>query len=812
MTCLFKKGVSFIGTQQQFKSSSRVQRTVNTEETFTGGMYYTDSPLMDNYAKLLVNYDIDDSGNILSPRPGLRTESVFKCSSSNATENSNLLPETAFISNLKRFHKHNNAYTSIILGQSDIKALDKNPEVYYGAAYTGLLNESNEEYVPSSLLGAPHYIRPQNARIHNMNLTVPLENSKIIGTFAWNGDYYYFTEINNKSKLCKATFDKAKLCMSSSEITPKVLEPTQVTNGYNMLLEDPYDFTCSYNSSAGDTILLTGLLPYTNTETPKLYLKPRVGDAVKFHLFYSIANKSAPIGFKFIFEWSEPTSGTWNTFKELDYRGGVPTKGGGDNKSPEPIVASLQGIPDKLVYIRATAYKYVNSSSGKVLNGYPECVVTYTLDLTASVNITQFSEDLPNYTLTAAKGLCYWADHLVCYGCPEDPNMLFVSDLNDPTYFPYPNNIDTFDEPIMYVAPYLKNNLLVFTKTQLYMLTLSEDYLNWTQTLIQSNLAITEWDLNCVQIIKNMVLFKSGNYYYMVVPKTNSSTGLTIAPISRNIEKFLDNFERSIKDLFSEVYNYTNKLELMHYYNYLDYEAIHNVYLFRTDENVLVNVDLIYNSNKRYWKVYVYESAGVLTPFVDNATARGSLLSITNNNGLIEFQAQKFSNDPKQKKDNYKNKDQVYSSAQIFKNYQYINTGYRDIASNLKKRFRELQFELDNTSQTALKFYVNFYIDGDSRRYCYKGEAESYYDENDKKNYVVFSQQLVESMANELPSTTALNLWTLNESLFPDSYFWKIRVPVSGKGYTPQMQILSQNEEAYDLLNISWVYRMMYTR
>ena len=76
----------------------------------------------------------------------------------------------------------------------------------------------------------------------------------------------------------------------------------------------------------------------------------------------------------------------------------------------------------------------------------------------------------------------------------------------------------------------------------------------------------------------------------------------------------------------------------------------------------------------------------------------------------------------------------------------------------------------------------------------------------------MFSQQLVESMANELPSTTALSLWNLNESLFPESYFWKIRVPVSGKGYTPQMQILSQNEEAYDLLNISWVYRMMYTR
>ena len=804
--------MSIIGTQQQFKSSSRSPRTVNTEETFTGGMHYTDNPLMDNYAKLLVNYDIDDSGSVLSPRPGLRMEDEFECNYGGATESSDWLPDGAFISNLKRFHKRDMAYTSIILGQPVLAPLYANAGVYYGDAYTAILNESSKNYVPRKLLGAPHYIRPQSVKMHDMDLAIPLENPKVIGTFAWNGDYYYFADIDMKGKLCKAAFDEVELCMNSSEITPKALEPTQVTNGYNMLLEDPYDFTCAYNDGMGDTILLTGLLPYTNTEDPKLCLKPRVGDAVKFHLFYAIANKETPTGYKFTFEWSEPTSGTWNTFGELDYKTGVPTKGEGNNKSPAPIVASLQGIPDKLVYIRATSYKYVDSDSGKVLNDYPESVVTYTLDLTASVNITQFSEDLPNYTLTNAKGLCYWADRLVCYGCPEDPNMLFVSDLRDPTYFPYPNNIDTFDEPIMYVTPYLKNNLLVFTKTQLYMLTLSADYLSWTQTLIQSNLDITEWDLNCVQIVKNMVLFKSGSYYYMVVPKMTSSTGLTIAPISRNMEKFFDNFEQSIKDLFSEVYNYTNAFKLTHYYNYLDYEAIHNVYLFRTNEGVLVNVDLIYNSNKRYWKVYVYESSGVLTPFVDNATDRGSLLSIADNTGLINFQAQKFSADPKQKKDSYRDRGLYYDSAQIFKNYQYINTGYREIASNLKKRFRELQFELDNTSQTALKFYVNFYIDGDPRRYCYKGAAESYYDTKDKKNYVVFSQQLDEGMANKLPSTTALDLWALNESLFPEAYFWKIRVPVSGKGYTPQMQILSQNEEAYDLLNISWVYRMMYTR
>ena len=40
-----------------------------------------------------------------------------------------------------------------------------------------------------------------------------------------------------------------------------------------------------------------------------------------------------------------------------------------------------------------------------------------------------------------------------------------------------------------------------------------------------------------------MVFFKSGNYYYMVVPSLRSMTGeLVLAPISKNIEFFLKQF------------------------------------------------------------------------------------------------------------------------------------------------------------------------------------------------------------------------------------------------------------------------------
>ena len=46
-----------------------------------------------------------------------------------------------------------------------------------------------------------------------------------------------------------------------------------------------------------------------------------------------------------------------------------------------------------------------------------------------------------------------------------------------------------------------------------------------------------------------------------------------------------------------------------------------------------------------------------------------------------------------------------------FKNYQYIDTGFREHASDYKKRYREIQLKLNNTSQKELKFYSSFTID-----------------------------------------------------------------------------------------------------
>ena len=70
-----------------------------------------------------------------------------------------------------------------------------------------------------------------------------------------------------------------------------------------------------------------------------------------------------------------------------------------------------------------------------------------------------------------------------------------------------------------------------------------------------------------------------------------------------------------------------------------------------------------------------------------------------------------------------------------------------------------------------------------------------------------------------LPSATILaetaeddQLWRLDISMFPEIYLWKVRFPISGKGYSPRLRVVSRNEYRYELLNTAWIFRTLYSR
>ena len=63
-----------------------------------------------------------------------------------------------------------------------------------------------------------------------------------------------------------------------------------------------------------------------------------------------------------------------------------------------------------------------------------------------------------------------------------------------------------------------------------------------------------------------------------------------------------------------------------------------------------------------------------------------------------------------------------------------------------------------------------------------------------------------------LAENTDPDHWVVDQSAFPGRTFWKIRVAISGKGYTPRAQLLSTNLKYFEVFGHSWVYRTMHGR
>lgn len=625
------------------------------------------------------------------------------------------------------------------------------------------------------------FIIPDEASIHNINLHSTSTISRHVGTFGFNDNYYCF--FGNTLAQIKQSGDREML-------TPKSLTPKEaVMWGYNMLASNPYNFVCS-NVAAGVNLL--GLMPYDSNNT--LVLSPIVNQTLTLKCFYAAAKSK----YKVIWEWKEVTASAWNKLAEQIV----------DTNTNEPFKLETSFSTSQIM-VRITVY----TELADITKDNPLQIL--------SVGFNFSKEDYGNtanikpeyYDLSTCSGMTYWKNRLILYGVEADKTLLFASDINDPTYFPYPTSSDIFDEPIIHAIPYL-DNLLVFTSKQLWMLVLSEDGLSWTRKLIQSNLYIKPWDLHLIKIVKNMVFFRSGNYYYMVVPKSTSTTGeLTIAPISKQIEYLLNNFEDGVKDSIAELYNYKEELKLIHYYNFLDYEDIHNVYVFETTKGVYLNYVLLYNSLTRYWRVYTYESDTFIVPYKQDSTQRGELMSIHPNGIALYKYALGTPEDLR-----YSSDGANLIKSKYFPNYQLLDTGYRELYTDYKKRFREVQLKINNNSQQQLKFYSNFCIDGSLRKNNTSYKVVHHTDKSDAQyGYLTLERELIEPSV--IPGTTVLGTntndtdsWLLDNSLFPEVLFWKIRIPVSGKGYSQRYTIVSLNQYDYEILSVSWIYRILNSR
>jgi len=809
-----------------YKQNMRQSRSVNVDEVFTLGMLYSNAPIAEGLSRLLVNYDTDATGAILTPRPGVRVKSFGMSLAAVPVEYAESM---SLYTGRKISAESTKTFRQIIIGQPTTDKI-ADTQLYVGVGHIATVQQDApvvggdpnltqypmllKEMADSTKLGKVYFTKPEAASIHGLPLVDTENISRQVGCYAFNNMYYYFGQetIGAPAVTTKKLY-QTKLHTDDSYISealvPKEVSPTEaVMWGYNMLKENPFTFE---NTNFAGTIQLLGLLPYG--ADGEIVMNPLLNQNLTFEAFYA-GNTGNVYDFKW--EWKDSGSSTFATLKTERL-----------TLTTLPELKVSFSSPAANVIIQLTATKVI----GGVPETMPEKVIAMGISFLKEEN--KNNTKMKNYDLSTAAGMTYWKNRLVLWGIPSNPLSLFMSDINDPSYFPYPSGSDIFEEPIVHCIP-VNEAMLVFTTSSLFMLNPSPDGLGWYKKKIQSNLNISTWDIHLIQVVKGMVFFKSGNYYYMVVPSKLNAENLVVAPISKNVIAMLDDFEDTVKEILNSTFDYRGGIELVHYYNFLDFEDVHNVYVFKTDTGRLINVMLLYNTLARSWRVYTLESEVIMSSFQQDMTKSGMYMELSSvvkgayTVPVIQF----LEKDSLTRQDLYIPNGSVFTTAatflpeiigalelrKLFKNWQFWDTGYRDQLNSNKKRYRELQFLFNNTSVESLKFYTDFFIDGEQRYNMFKYVMHQEVDPaNPDYGLISLERELLDPTI--LPGETMLaeddqdwGAWTLDGSGFPEMRLWKIRMIVSGKGYNPRMRFISQNEVSYEILNMAWVYRMMNAR
>lgn len=635
-------------TQGQFKTYQRGRRQYTVDTLFTNGMMYTSGAVDSGYVKTLVNYDIQKEGDNLVPRSGLRVSEL-------------VLPDIAHETSAEYIEYHTNtditlmaskdciekgrAYKQYILGRPANNE-DELGRVWVSTSPTPELNVSDHEdedteysidlsIGKADYVGAPcSYLTTPLTSIHHMNMTAESKVASIVGTFAYNNGFYF---MNPESGLCYTEMQDGADKYTIADVRPKAIDPSEaVTFGYNMLAgNDAYAFV---NESTQGVIQLTGILPYSTKEENTLLMTPHHNEEIYLRCYFK-----GQIGksYKFVWEWRNVGDEDWNTLQSLKDSPTYTVQASEDGQSVKlyngsELLDNLEVVfkaPTENVLVRVQAYSTADTST-------VEKAMTVGFDF--SINSYGETNNIKQevYDLTTATGMEFWNNRLVLWGIEKDPTILFISDVNDPSYFPYPNNISIYDEPIVCVKTYL-NSLLVFTANSVHQVTLSGDGVSWNTTLVQSNLSIGPWDRHLIQVVRNMAFFKSGDYYYMLVPKAQSSTGkLALAPVSNTIIEFFNHFEKNVSQLLADTFDYVGSFDLVNYFNYLDYEDIHNIYVLRCEDDegkyYYLHLGVLYNINTRSWRIHTYEAPHYLYPYRQDATKRGVLASTSLLNTVLD--------------------------------------------------------------------------------------------------------------------------------------------------------------------------------
>lgn len=585
-------------------------------------------------------------------------------------------------------------------------------------------------------------------------------------------------------------------------------------------------------------------------------------------------------------EWREATSSDWVVIKEETKP--FPTD---DEENYLPLTCDFSlstensiirlSLFDAILKEKDTQNEIINKRLASTTVGIT-AITTQTEQKTNIVNTVNYDLSLPMKQLSWGNRLVKYygiSDVRFSHGShytdvrvpPEFSNLLFVSAVNSPDYFPYPNSVDTFDEPIVGCANY-GDDLLVFTKAKLYRLTYNTSDQGWTKALIQDKFSIDtvretievrnkditpsnvdpdyqfgkvsyETQTMLYTPIRQYAAYRSNKRIFMILPSKNGTGNVTLAPISNAIKELLDPIElrpgvvnpserNPLKEILKQILkitirsgtlvdyginSYTSKMWLHADYNNIIYSLIYSVYYANTTHDICVQFR--YNIDLYSWTVYMFELHGSDVRPVYHANTKTlyydtyCVLGDGDTKQLLSFRCVQ---DTQNIKDECKAPTGVTPPKYIMKNYQYLDTGNREINTDIQKRFREWQLKFINPEATLLQFYTNFYIDNRLRDTFQQLSGYGRSVENDTGFEYVLSETYNPNLHIAAGATLGANstfipgdVWELGLSNLDTVPYVKVRKPVSGKGYTPRLVLYTFDEKNWELFNITWVYRTM---
>lgn len=855
-------------TQKYYRLGSRLPRYTTRLSAFQNGMYLTDQVIPEGYAKALINYDIDDTGTNIKPRRGRETFQVLDYADtlslgpvtltdyiyaydktgkeinsiedivlsygmytkmSDITSNVNITyKKPIYLCNLKRTQNTGELVKQQDLDEFWILEYNKNKE-----QFDKVVNEDLGYVAARTIENAYAFEKPFKGPVGRpIGVVANNELYTFAGQKPIYNEYVLTPENNTLTNFGKPDLVKLKLQDTDSGhkiyrnvITPRQLNAGEaIASGFNLLSPEPYLF----NNEKGGTTSVLGIVPYDPKDHTTPALQLRVGDTVDLHITYQYPNSTssnAKVKFKIeelnvdrLDDDGELTDADWTLLSDW---GNETTLG------------------DDFYYKYTTKYTNAAVRVSIRLNDETTTEVPYWTQIRC--NVASFEDlEFKKFDFSTCKGMINWQGAIGVYGVDTAPETLFFSDTVDPSYFPFPYNVMTFDNEILAVHNYL-DYLLVITVDSIYLIQPGTTIQTSIQKRILTNLNIPEIDAINLVVLKDQIFFKTDTQFYVLKPNqyTSDATDLKNYTNSTAVANFTSNFQVETINLLNEVfkeqrYKLTKQYKkdiVFEDFDVLDTrsivreEEVHYIYTIvpKLTDNINLgnlNLHMVYNTLSRTWRLYfvaigndnvfyapiLYKNkqSGVYYEFIPYAT------DYLTCNLVITKQTYDTVTD------NVEHEN--WNLTTTYNNFPYIDTGNISVTDVDIKRFREVQFKLVNMEKTMIKFFADFKVDGREEIHATNFKIEHITDENDSDYGKIFVIPIEEhNMFLPGMNTLADNIsedeyMALDISKFPKLDVATVRFELRGRGYRGSLQLLNTSLKRYQLADVSWVYRNMSAR